>query len=662
MCGIMAYSGFRPAREVLLNGLEKIQYRGYDSMGLLVAKHRHFKQVRSVGNLQQLKKKLASMEKHPPLSNKTKNKAGTGKRAGLVCQPYSSGMAHSRWATHGAPSEKNTHPHKAGSFYIVHNGIIENAGELKTWLKGPFLSDTDSEVVAHCLWHAYQKHLCDEGVGGFALPASVNQDLQQAHAQKSSIKKAVFDTLSMIKGEYAIVFMSEEHPDEIWAFKKGPSLLVGVGEDEIFICSDVQGILPYTNKVIFLQEGEVAHIQHKPDDHKNQVSLQLYSSQQAKITRPFVLLNQKTDQEGKGGWPCYMLKEIHEQPACVSKLIHTHIRSDSVQLKVKESSFLDNIIQRRRLSIVACGSSYYGALYGKYVIEKFSRISVEVDMASEFRYRSPVLSAKDPFLLISQSGETADTLAVLKMAEALSLPTMGLCNVPHSSLSRGVMENLYMQAGVEKAVASTKAFTASLTSLFLLALSLGKKKGLLCKEDERKWANSLSLLPGYMKGLLSLEKEYREVAQLLRGLKNVIYIGRDIYYPLALEGALKIKELTYRHAEAYPAGEMKHGPLALVDENMAIVGLVPQSHIYKKTWANLEEARCRGGKLILIGTEGDKQLSSLSDHVLFLPAVDEYLSAILCVLPLQLMAYWTALALGHNVDQPRNLAKSVTVE
>ena len=718
----MAYSGFRPAQEVLLNGLEKIQYRGYDSMGLLVTEHKGFKRVRSVGDLQKLKKKLARIQKQPPPLNTVKNKTHTGKQRNM---PYSVGMAHSRWATHGASLEKNAHPHKAGTFYIVHNGIIENAGELKTWLKGPFLSDTDSEVVAHCLWHAYQQHIQAKGIKDSAPSTSVNQDSEWEQVQKKSIlKKAVFDTLCRIKGEYAIVLMSEEHPNEIWAFKKGPSLLIGMGEKEIFICSDAQGILSYTNKVLFLQDGEVAHIQYgkgsclkDPEsmspcltnnpshlglktvdqkvlsDNKNQISIQLYSSKQKKITRPFVLLNQKVDQEGKRGWPCYMLKEIHEQPECVAKLIHTHTHSGSIQLnqtgfkkgatlggfssyteemkhkpsnkismKSNQADFLDNIIQKGRLNIVACGSSYYGALYGKYVIEKFSRIAVEVDMASEFRYRSPVLSAQNPFLLISQSGETADTLAVLKMAKALSLPTIGLCNVLHSSLSRGTIETLYMQAGTEKAVASTKAFIASLTILFLLALSLGKKQGLLSREEEKKWIDSFFLLPSYMKQLLSMEKEYKEVAQLLRGLKNVIYIGRDIYYPLALEGALKIKELTYRHAEAYPAGEMKHGPLALVDENMAIVGLVPKSHIYKKTWANLEEARCRGGKLILIGTKGDSHLRSLSDCVLFLPSVNEYLSAILCALPLQLMAYWTALALGHNVDQPRNLAKSVTVE
>ena len=665
MCGIIAYSGFRDSKKVLLKGLENIQYRGYDSMGLLVAGPSGFKRVRSVGGLQQLKKTL--------------KKEAEEKLSG------SYGMAHSRWATHGAPLEKNAHPHKAGPFYIVHNGIIENAEALKAGLKGPFLSNTDSEVIAHSLWHAYQKSPC--------------------------IKSAIFDTISKIKGEYAIVLMSEEHPNELWAFKKGPSLLVGMGEREVLVCSDRQGILPWTNKVMFLKDGEMAHIQtgqpsepfrhpspptddtkEPTDDTQNPVHIQIYSAKQEKINptgfvqsatledsratdqnmkhkgfhkhKPtgFVLLDQKAEQAERGDWPCYMLKEIHEQADCVSKLIQTYTHAGHLRFQDKLlSDFLEQVVQAGRLNIVACGSSYYSAIFGKYVIEKFSRIFVEADMASEFRYRSPVLN-KTPLLLISQSGETADTLAVLKMAKKLAQPVLSLCNVAHSSLDRGADLSLYMMAGAEKAVASTKAFSATLTTLFLLALCLAKHKKLLLEKEETKWVQSLSALPNHIKTVLSFQSEYKVLAQQLRSLKSFIYVGRDIYYPLALEGALKIKELTYRHAEAYPAGELKHGPLALVDENIAIVGIAPQSHIYTKTQANLEEVRCRGGKLIIIGTEGKQDWHSVSDFFLPLPAVNAYLSAILCAIPLQLMAYQTACALGHNVDQPRNLAKSVTVE
>ena len=610
MCGIIGYIGFRDSKEVLLNGLKKIQYRGYDSMGLVIATKRGLKRVRSVGDVQQLQQKI--------------------EEAGDFSGSW--GLGHSRWATHGAPLEKNAHPHKADHIYIVHNGIIENAEELKAWLKGPFLSETDSEVVAHCILDSYKK--------------------------SNSLKEAVFDAISKIRGEYAIAVMSAKHPNELLAFKKGPSLAVGLGEKEIFISSDAQVFLPYTKKVIFLKEGEIAHIQDKE-------VLCFYSEKKQKIEKNITMLGTRFEEADKGGYPYYMLKEIYEQPNCISKLIQTHINEKRhiVEMDISSGSdILSQILQKRRLNIVACGSSYYAALYGKYVIEKFSRIAVDVDMASEFRYRSPILSDRIPTFLISQSGETADTLAVLKMVQELSLPVLSLCNVAHSFLDRGSSAQIYMSAGIEKGVASTKAFTSSLLILFLFSLFLGRRNGKLSLSEEKKMITSLLLLPSYMEEILSREKEYVAVAHLVRSLKSFIYLGRDVYYPLALEGALKMKELTYMHAAAYPAGEMKHGPLALVDKNMAVVGVVPESHVNKKTLANLEEARSRGGRMIVIGTKGDKMAVSLSDYFLSIPSYNEYLSALLCVLPLQLIAYHTACSMGHNVDQPRNLAKSVTVE
>ena len=608
MCGIIGYIGFRDSKEVLLKGLKKIQYRGYDSMGLVIASEKGFKRIRSVGDVRQLQNKVAEQ----------KDCSGSW------------GLGHSRWATHGAPSEENAHPHKAEHIYVVHNGIIENAEELKAWLKGPFLSETDSEVVAHCLLDSYKR--------------------------KGSLKEAIFDTVSKIKGEYAIAVMSEKYPNELFAFKKGPSLLIGLGEKELFLSSDVQVFLPYTRKVIFLQDGEVAHI-------KGESEFSCYSENGEKIEKRITVLDAKSEETDKEGYPYYMLKEIYEQPDCILKVIGEHIKKEQVKINInKGSGILDQVIRQKRLNIVACGSSYYAALYGKYVIERFSRVFVEVDMASEFRYRFPILSDRVPVLLISQSGETADTLAVMKMFQELSLPVLSLCNVAHSSLDRGASANMYMLAGVEKGVASTKAFTSTLVTLFLLALDLGRKNGQLKSSDEKQLLHSLLSLPDQMEKILARTQEYVDASHLVRALKSFIYLGRDIYYPLALEGALKMKELTYRHAAAYPAGEMKHGPLALVDGDMAIVGLTPQSHVYKKTLSNLEEARSRGGKLILIGTKGDERASSLSEYFLSIPACNEYLSSILCVLPLQLMAYHTACALGHNVDQPRNLAKSVTVE
>ena len=629
MCGIIGYSGSQDTKEVLLKGLSQIQYRGYDSMGLVIATHGGFKRVRSVGGIEPLKKKMA---------HKLKNQA------------HGPGLAHSRWATHGAPLEKNAHPHKAGPFYIVHNGIIENAKELKAKIKTPFLSDTDSEVIAHLLWDSYKK--------------------------TKDIKSAVFDTISKIKGEYSVALMSETHPKEIWAFKKGPSLLVGQAPGSALLCSDIQGILPWTNKLIFLKDGEVAHIQTQPKQKtklknlKNKVLIQIYSAQKKVLKKPFIFIDQTAEKDAKGPWPSYMLKEIHEQPSSVSKLIDTWIDSSktvdgTIRPEIRSivsEDFLDQVIKVKSLQITACGSSYYAALYGKYVIEKLSRVFVSVDVASEFRYRSPVLLNKAPLLLISQSGETADTLAVLKMAKEKLLPTLSLCNVVHSSLDRGADFKLYMKSGVEKAVASTKAFTATLTSLLLIALCLAKKNRQLLRKEEQKWVQDFLTLPDHIKELLSLSAKYKASAQKLRTLKSFIYLGRDVFYPLSLEGALKIKELTYRHATAYPAGEMKHGPLALVDKDMAIVAIAPKSSIYKKTYTNLEEVYCRGGRLIVMGTTGDKELKALAEDFISLPAVNEYLSAILCAIPLQLIAYHTALSLGHSVDQPRNLAKSVTVE
>lgn len=610
MCGIIGYIGSRDSKEVLLKGLKAIQYRGYDSMGIVVSTSKGFQRVRSVGDIQQLQKKV-----------KEKN---------ISVGPL--GLGHSRWATHGAPIEKNAHPHKTEHLYIVHNGIIENAEELKAWLKGPFLSDTDSEVVAHCIADSYKK--------------------------TGSLLEAVFDTIPKIKGEYAVAVASELAPKELFAFKKGPSLVMGFGEEELFLSSDVQAFSSYTKKVIFLQDGEVAHI-------KNHKEVDFYSHQKEKIQKSITVLSTSSEEGGKQGYPYYMLKEIYEQPNVVKQVIQSHLngKKSTINMSINnESDIIRQMIQSQSLNIIACGSSYYAALYGKYIIERLSRISVEVDMASEFRYRSPILSSSVPTLLISQSGETADTLAVLKMCQELSLPVISLCNVEHSSLNRGVKAQINMLAGIEKGVASTKAFTSTLVTLFLLGLFLSKKNNRLSSSEEEKMIPLLLSLPDQMNSVLSSEQECIEAAHVMRSLKSFIYLGRDIYYPLALEGALKMKELTYRHAAAYPAGEMKHGPLALIDENMTVVGLVPQSHVYGKTLTNLEEARSRGGKIVTIGSKGDEKAKSLSDCFLSLPIGNEYLSSILSILPLQLMAYHTACSLGHNVDQPRNLAKSVTVE
>ena len=631
MCGIVAYTGFRDSKEVLLQGLRRLQYRGYDSAGVVVATKSGFQRVRTKGLLKNLEDKIAQ-----------------GEYKGHWA------MGHTRWATHGAPSENNAHPHKAGSIHIVHNGVIENMEELKARLSkknlSQFTSETDTEVVAFILADLYEK--------------------------SGSLKTAIFETLSLLKGEYAVVVMSEKAPGELLAFKKGPSLLVGFGEEknkEVFIASDAQALLPYTRQVVFLQDGEVAHVYKtgEVDFYSKQDSAKQFTKVHKDIeTLSMDAINSGyEDKMEKGDYVFDMLKEIHEQPDCVAHLLSQHLSKDKLNLQWTggdSKGFLDHLLKMRRLCIVACGSSYYAALYGKYVIEKWARIPVEIDISSEFRYRDPVLlSNKIPVLLISQSGETADTLAVLRMTKTKTCPVLSLCNVEHSTLVRESDLGLQMFAGLEKGVASTKAFTCTLLVLYLLALVLAKKQNNLSADAEEEQIKNLLGLSAQMKQILQQESFIISLASSLSTFKGFIYLGRGVQYPLALEGALKMKELTYKLAEGYPAGEMKHGPLALIDDKMAVVGLLPSAVnnlLYKKTLTSLQEAKARKARLILIGSQANSVASSLSEHFISLPSAEDDLLAIVSVIPLQLMAYHTAVSLGHNVDQPRNLAKSVTVE
>ena len=629
MCGIIAYTGFRDSKEVLLKGLRRLQYRGYDSAGVVIATKSGFQRIRAKGLLKNLENKVAQ-----------------GEYKGHWA------MGHTRWATHGAPSENNAHPHKAGIIHIVHNGVIENIEELKARLTektlSQFTSETDTEVVAFLLSDLYQK--------------------------SDSLKEAVFEALSLIKGEYAIVALSEKDPGELWAFKKGPSLLVGFGEKkdkEIFIASDAQALMPYTKKVVFLQDGEVAHV-HKSD------AVDFYSREDS--TKQFKKIHKETEtidtmsdyesREDKNDYKFNMLKEIHEQPACVEHLLSQHLSKDELGLQWTDNDgskdFLNHLLKVKKLCIVACGSSYYAALYGKYMIEKWARIPVEIDISSEFRYRNPVLlTGQTPVLLISQSGETADTLAVLRMTKATGCPVLSLCNVDHSTLVRESDLGLQMFAGLEKGVASTKAFTCTLLVLYLLALVLAKKQNNLSGDVEEEQIKNLLCLSTQMRKVLQQESSIASLASTLNAFQGFIYLGRGVQYPLALEGALKMKELTYKPAEGYPAGEMKHGPLALIDNKIAVVGLLPSAEnhlLYKKTLTSLQEAKARDARLILIGSQANSVASSLSEHFISLPSAKDDLLAIVSALPLQLMAYHAAVSLGHNVDQPRNLAKSVTVE
>ena len=649
MCGILAYIGHRQGKDVALEGLYRLQYRGYDSAGLAVAGKKGFVRLRAEGNLNNLRAKIDQKDYQ-----------------GLQA------MGHTRWATHGAPVERNAHPHKAGPIYIVHNGVIENAGELKAGLpaelRSQMTSETDTETAAFLLWDFYQK--------------------------TGSLKTAVFQTMSLLKGEYAVVLMSEEDPKTFWAFKKGPSLLVGFGREEVFIASDVQAVLPYTRKVVFLQDQEAVYIKGAAADKiefysmADSVNKTVKDAQGAveknsikafkKIDKSIEVLSgdeitagaESSTQQNKKACSFNMLREIQEQPASLDHLLSRHLSKNKKGVELQweadsEENILGNIIKQRRLCIAACGSSYYAAMYGKYVIEKWARFPVEVDISSEFRYRDPVLAEhKTPILLISQSGETADTLAVLKMAKAKACPVLSLCNVLHSSLNREADFSLQIFAGLEKGVASTKTFTSTLLVLYLLALSLARRGSYLSTEEECKKVQQLLCLPSQMQTVLLQEQAIAQQAKALTAFNSFIYLGRGVLYPLALEGALKMKELSYKPAAAYPSGEMKHGPLALVDDKAVVIGLMPlpEDLLYKKTLTSLREVQSRGAKLILMG---DKPLDSsvLSvEHFISLPLCSEELFAVLNAAPLQLLALYMATALGHNVDQPRNLAKSVTVE
>ena len=613
MCGVISYKGFRNPKEVVLTGLKRMEYRGYDSAGaVLLNSSGQLKRWRTEGALKNLKQTMEGENNFKSL-----------------------GMGHIRWATHGPPVKKNAHPHKAGPLYLAHNGVIENAQELKQTLPGPFVSDTDSEIMAWALSSAWQKFGC--------------------------LKQAVQSIMPRLKGEYAAIALQAEPPYHIIAFKKGPSLAVGLGENETFIASSFQAYLPYTKKTIFLKDGDIAYL-------TSGQNLQFYESTRPRPVhkKPQILTPPIAPAEGKGSFKHYMLKEIYDQPACIAQVVKTYtdIKTKNPQLILKgRQNIWDDILAKKQFYITACGSSYYAALYGKYVIERLARISTHVDMSSEFRYRSPVLLKGAPVMCISQSGETADTLAALRMVRGLNSPVLSLCNTADSSIEQQADALLDMLAGEEKSVASTKAFTCTLTILFLIAVHLAQKAGCLSRADGQNMVRGLSELPSVMEELLSYEQLYASSAELLKSAHRIIYLGRAEGYPLALEGALKMKELAYRHAEAYPAGEMKHGPLALVDKNTAVAALAPAGRVYGKMLTNLQEAQARGARLIVIGSKGDQKACKMAAPFVPLPACkEESLSLIASALPLQLLAYHTACRLGCHVDQPRNLAKSVTVE
>jgi glutamine---fructose-6-phosphate transaminase (isomerizing) len=607
MCGIVGYVGQREATPILVNGLKKLEYRGYDSAGLAVAGGDTLQVVRCRGKLAGLE---AMVQRDPPRG--------------------SCGIGHTRWATHGRPSEANAHPHRVGSVAVVHNGIIENYLALRARLEVAgrrFSSETDTEIVAHLIDEALQE-------GAPTLAGALRMALRQVH------------------GAYALAVVSDQHPGQILAAKVASPLVIGLGKGETFLASDVPAFLEHTREVVFLDEGDIVEI--------TSAGAKITDLDGNPISRPTKTITWDAAQAEKGGYPHFMLKEIHEQPRAIADTLRARLRLESSDADL--DGFEIDARSLRRVVLLACGTSYHAGLVGKFLIEGASRIPCEVDLASEFRYRDPVVGPNDLVIAISQSGETADTLAAVKEARTRGSQVLAISNVVDSAIARASQGALYTHAGPEIGVASTKCFTAQLAALSLVAIHLGRRTGTLAAEAARWMLQELSGIPQKMTEALESLGDMAELAQYYKDARDFLFLGRGTNYPIALEGALKLKEISYIHAEGYAAGEMKHGPIALVDDGVPVVVLAPRGPGYEKVLSNLAEVRARNGHIIAIATQGDKQIAGLCDRVLMIPDAPPILQPFLTVLPLQLMSYAIALAKGNDVDQPRNLAKSVTVE
>ncbi len=613
MCGIVGYLGNKEVKNVLLEGLKTLEYRGYDSAGVSIFNGDGIERVRAAGKLVALEDKLSEL--------KFEGKLGIG---------------HTRWATHGKATERNAHPHTAQKISLVHNGIIENYLELRAELlaEGATLnSETDSELVAHL----------------------ISREVESG----KDLRSAVLTVKTKLRGAYAILVLSELEPDTMIGFKEGPPLLVGRGAEgskEILFASDALAIVPHTLDVMYLNDGDVVVVKG--------TEVTLLNSEGSEISQEWTKIKWSADVAEKSGYEHFMLKEIFEQPSSFKASIDPHIDLEKREIALDPSSGLtpEYLKTVERIFVVACGTSYYAGLYSKYIFEKYAEIPVELDIASEFRYREPSLPKNSLVIVISQSGETADTLAALRLAKEKGTKVLSICNTKLSTIDREAYFNLYMNSGIEIGVASTKAFTSSMGVLALLALYSGKVRDCLSKEDEVGHVDALLGLSSKMESVLVCSKFFEEASASFKDFKGFLYMGRGAHYAIALEGALKMKELAYMHAEGYAAGEMKHGPLALIDEDMLILMLCPKDRLYEKTVSNLEEARARGGYIVSIGTGDDEMLKGLSEQYLPLPEGTEITNPILETLPVQLLSYHVSKALGNDVDQPRNLAKSVTVE
>ena len=611
MCGIIAYTGHRAAYSVILKGLKRLEYRGYDSAGIALLN----------GGIEVYKKegKVAALE------TLTKDKQLVG----------NTGIGHTRWATHGAPNDVNAHPHFSFSeaFVIIHNGIIENYSALKQDLlnKGyVFKSKTDTEVLINFIEDIQKSNYCE-------------------------LEEAVRLALTKIVGAYAIVIIAKDLPNTLIAARKGSPMVIGVGENEFFIASDATPIIEYTNEVVFINDYEIALIK---DNH-----LTIKDIKDAALTPYIQNLDLELEAIEKGGFDHFMLKEIFEQPKSIGDCMRGRLNVANEQLVLGGfRKYGTKITDANRIIMVACGTSWHAGLVAEYFFEEFCRIPVEVEYASEFRYRNPIIKQGDVVFAISQSGETADTVAAVELAKAKGAIIFGICNVVGSSITRVTHEGAYTHAGPEIGVASTKAFTAQLTMLMMIALKLAHERGTITKKIFKELLTALASIPSKVEKALQLSEQIKYIAKLFKDASNFLYLGRSYNFPVALEGALKLKEISYIHAEGYPAAEMKHGPIALIDEDMPVVFIATKDSSYDKIISNIEEVKARKGKVIAVVSEGDGVVSQLADYVIEIPTTHQAFTPMVAVIPLQLLSYHIAVMRGCNVDQPRNLAKSVTVE
>ena len=614
MCGIVGYIGNKDAYPILIKGLKRLEYRGYDSAGVaLINENQDLNVYRTKGKVSDLENFVVQKDIFGNI-----------------------GIAHTRWATHGEPCSENAHPHYSSSenLALIHNGIIENYASLKEKLQEKgylFKSSTDTEVLVQLIEY---------------IKISNNLDLLSA----------VQLALGEVIGAYAIAVLEKNHPDEIIAARKSSPLVVGIGQDEFFLASDATPIVEYTDKVVYLEDEEIALIRRHKD-------LKIVNLNNVEMLHQVKSVKLNLGQLEKGGYPHFMLKEIVDQPGCIHDCMRGRINIEGSNVVLSAViDYKEKLLNAKRFIIVACGTSWHAGLIGKHLIESFCRIPVEVEYASEFRYRDPVINSDDVIIAISQSGETADTLAAIELAKSKGAFIYGICNAVGSSIPRATHTGSYIHVGPEIGVASTKAFTGQVTVLTMLALTLAKEKGTITQNDFLSIVKELNMIPEKMKKVLELNSKIAELSKIFTYAHNFIYLGRGYSYPVALEGALKLKEISYIHAEGYPAAEMKHGPIALIDAEMPVVVIATHNGLYEKVLSNIQEIKARKGKVIALVTEGDTYISNIADYCIELPETIECLDPLITTVPLQLLAYHIAVCKGMDVDQPRNLAKSVTVE